>query len=139
MIAKSLRILLAAMLIALPLLLVSYAISYLVDNSAKSLGLILFIVGAIPIVSFAAGIFIRSTSGLYTPKVIWRTVGFSNQNDDGSHSGVLYIPQVIYRLVGSPNQNKNEVQSGVGSKSHIAAHLSLVLSGVILWAISLFV
>ncbi|MCG8333479.1 MAG: hypothetical protein MJE63_03115 [Proteobacteria bacterium] len=140
MIAKSLRILLTAILVALPLLFVSYAISYFVNDSGKSLDLILFVVGAIPIVSFGAGIFTRSTSGaLHTPKVIWRTVGFSNQNDDGSHSGVLYIPQVIYHLVGSPNRDKNEAQNAVGNKPHAAAHLSLVLSGVILWAVSFFV
>jgi len=66
-------------------------------------------------------------------------VGASNQNKNGSHSGALPIPQVIYRLVGASNQNKNESQNGVDKKTHFAASLSLVLSGVILWAVSFFV
>lgn len=141
MIIKSLKILFTAILIALPLLLISYAISYFIKDSTKSLDLILFIVGAIPIVSFGSGIFTRSTSGaLHTPKVVWRLVGSSNQNEDGSHSGALLpTPQIIYRLVGSSNQNKNESQNGVDKKTHFAPSLSLVLSGVILWAVSFFV
>jgi hypothetical protein len=140
MIIKSLKILFTAILIALPLLLLSYAISYFIKDSTKS-DLILFLVGAILIVSFGPGIFTRSTSGaLHTPKVIWRLVGSSNQNEDGSHSGALLpTPQIIYRLVGSSNQNKNESQNGVDQKTSFAASLSLVLSGVILWAVSFFV
>ncbi len=140
MIIKSLKILFTAILIALPLLLLSYAISYFIKDSTKSIDLILFIVGAIPIVSFGSGIFIRLTNvALHTPIAIWRLVGFSNQKEDGSHSGALLTPKVIYRLVGSSNQNKNESQSGVDKKTNFAASLSLVLSGVILWAISSFV
>ena len=140
MIIKSLKILFTAILIALPLLLLSYIISYFVKDSTKSLDFILFIVGAIPIISFGPGIFTRSTSGaLHTPKVIWRLVGSSNQNENGSHSGVLQIPQVIYRLVGSSSQNKNGSQGGVDKKTNFAASLSLVLSGVLLWVASYFV
>jgi len=139
LIIKSLKILFTAILIALPLLLLSYAISYFINDSTKS-DLILFLVGAILIVSFGPGIFTRSTSGaLHPPKVFWRLVGASNQNENGTHSGALPIPQVIYRLVGSSNQNKNESQNGVDKKTHFAASLSLVLSGVILWAVSFFV
>lgn len=140
MIIKSLRILFTAILIALPLLLLCYAISYFIKDSTKSLDLILFIVGAIPILTFGSGIFTRSTIGaLHMPKVIWRLVDSSNQNEDGSHSGALFIPQVIYRLVGSSNQNKNKSQNFVEKETNFAAPLSLVLSGAILWAVSFFV
>ena len=141
MIIKSLRILFTSILIALPLLLLSYAISYFIKDSTKSLDLILVIVGAIPIVLFVSEIFTRSTSGaLHTPKVIWRLVGSSNQNEDGTHSGaILPTPQIIYRLVGSTNQKKNESQNGVDQKTSFAASLSLLLSGVILWGVSFFV
>ena len=141
MVIKSLKILFTAILIALPLLLLSYAISYFIKDSAISLDLILFIVGAILIVVFGSEIFTRSTSGaLHTPRVIWRLVGSSNQNEDGSHSGALLpMPQIIYRLVGSSNQNKNETQSGVDPQTSYAASLSLILSGIILWAVSFFI
>ena len=140
MITKSLKILFMAILIALPLLLLSYAISYFARDSTISPNLILFIVGAIPIVSFFPGLLARSTSGaLRTPKVIWRLVGSSNQNENGSHSGALFIPQVIYRLIGSAHQIKNEPHSGLAKKANFASSLSLVLSGVILWAVSFLV
>ena len=141
MIFKSLKILFTAILIALPLLLLSYAVSYFINDSAKSLDIILLIVGAIPILSFVSEIITRPTIGApHPPKVIWRLVGSSNQNEDGTHSGaILPMPQIIYRLVGSSNHNKNETQSGVDPKTGFAASLSLALSGVMLWAVSFFV
>jgi formate/nitrite transporter FocA (FNT family) len=140
MIIKSLKILSSAIIISLTLLLLSYTISFFIKDSAKSLDLILFIVGAILVVFFGSELFTQSTSGaLHTPKVNWRLFGSSNQNKDGSHSGALLIPQVIYRLVGSSNQNKNESQADVEKKPNFAASISLVLSGVILWTVSYFI
>ena len=92
-----------------------FIISYYFTSSLQTLGFILFVIGAIPIVLFSSGLF------------------------SSSSSGALHTPKVFYRLVGTLKREKNTPQGEQDGKEHFFSTLSLVLSGVILWVISYFV
>ena len=115
MLAKTVNIILVALLISLPLLAISIVISYVFAGSMAILGFVLFVIGAIPIFLYLPSLFSSSTSG------------------------AIHTPKVIYRLVETLERKGGE-QQGIGDrKSQYASTLSIIISGVILWIISFII
>jgi len=115
MTGRAVKIIISAVLSSLLLLLAGLLISFIFSNSQKSLGLIYFIVGALPLVIFAPGLF------------------------GGGKSGAIHTPKVIYRFVNTLGPAKKTSQSGDDSSANFNASLSWVLAGLIVWVISYFV
>lgn len=113
MLEKTFKILISVVLSSIPLLLLGVLLSHFFSESQESLGLILFIIGAIPIVLFSPGLFSSSTSG------------------------AIHTPKVIYRLVDTLTPRKRTSQNG--SKSNFNFSLNWVLAGIIIWIVSYFV
>lgn len=114
MLLKIIKIVITAVISSVPLLLVGVLISFLVNDSQKSLDFILFVIGAIPIALFSPGVF------------------------SSSKSGALHTPVVIYRLVGTLKPGKKHT-SDRGMGAGFTSSLNLVLAGAILLVISCFV
>ena len=115
MIGKIFKILISAALSSLLLIIVGYLVSFLFSDSQKSLGLILFVVGAIPMVIFLPGLF------------------------GGGKSGAIHTPKVIYRVVNTLSPHNKSSQTGDDSRANFNASLNWVLAGVIVWIVSYFV
>ena len=111
---RTVRILASAALFSLGLIAIGLLISFLFSDSNNSLGLILFALGAIPLVIFLPGLF------------------------GGGKSGALHTPKVIYRLVGTLTPENKSSQSGDERRANFNASLSWVLAGVIVWIVSYF-
>lgn len=109
-----LKVVFTAILISLPLFVISVAISYFFTSSMKTLGFVLFVIGAIPVFLYSPSLFSKSTSGS------------------------LHTPKVIYRLVGTLDRKENQSHNIDERRSHITSSLSIILSGVILWIVSFF-
>jgi hypothetical protein len=74
------------------------------------------VIGAIPIFFYLPCLFTRSTSGS------------------------IHTPKVIYRLVGTLDKKKKNLQNGTTTgQANVVSSLSIVLAGVILWAVSLYI
>ncbi len=112
---KVFRTIISAGIIATLFLLLGMLISYLWVGSLELLGIVLFVVGAIPIVVFSSGLLSRSTSG------------------------AIHTPKVIYRLVDTLTPKKNSSQSSQEITSSFFSSLNWILAAVIIWIISYFV
>jgi hypothetical protein len=112
---KPLNIALTAVLISLPLFVISFVISYFFTSSIKTLGFVLFVIGAIAVFFYLPGLFSKSTSG------------------------ALHTPKVIYRLVGTLDRKESNTQDSDERRSHIASTLSIILAGIILWIVSFLI
>jgi len=114
MIEKVFKILFFAVLSSLPLLLIGYILSRFFAKSTESLGIILFIIGAIPLVLFSPGLF------------------------SGSTSGAIHTPKVIYRLVDTLTPHNKRYSNSEDPKSNFNFSLNWVLAGLLLWIVSYF-
>ena len=115
MIGKAFKILISAALYSLLMIVVGLLVSFLFSDSQKSLGLILFVIGAIPLVIFLPGLF------------------------GGGKSGAIHTPKVIYRLVNTLSPTNKSSRDGDESRANFNASLIWVLAGVIVWIVSYFV
>ncbi|MGI9536660.1 MAG: hypothetical protein ACR2PB_06305 [Desulfocapsaceae bacterium] len=115
MIGKTFKILISAALASLLLIVIGLLISFLFSDSQKSLGLIFFVIGAIPLVIFLPGLF------------------------GGGKSGAIHTPKVIYRLVNTLSPQNKSSQNSDDSRANFNASLIWVLAGVVLWIVSYFV
>ena len=112
---KAVKIIITAILSSLVLLLIGLLVSLVFSRLNESLGLIYFIIGAIPLVIFSPGLF------------------------GGGKSGAIHTPKVIYRFVNTLGSGPKASQSGEDSNADFNASLSWVLAGLIVWAVSYFV
>ncbi len=115
MLGTTFRILISAALASLLLMAVGLLVSFLFSESQKSLGLIFFVVGAIPLVIFLPGLF------------------------GGGKSGAIHTPKVFYRLVNTLSPDNKPSQDGDESRADFNASLIWVLAGAIVWVVSYFV
>jgi len=115
MIGKTFRILISAALASLVLIAVGLLVSYLFAESQNSLGLIFFVIGAIPLVIFLPGLF------------------------GGGKSGAIHTPKVFYRLVNTLSPDHKSYQDGDESRANFNASLTWVLAGAIVWVVSYFI
>ncbi len=115
MLKKTIKTVTIAGLLAIPLLVAGLLISYFLLGSLKLLNLVLFAIGAVPIVVFSSGLL------------------------GGSTSGALHTPKVIYRLVDTLTPKKYKSQSGEEIRSNFFTSLNWILAGVIVWVVSYFV
>ena len=115
MTGRASKIIVSAILSSLLLLLVGLLVSLVFANSQRSLGLIYFIIGAIPLVIFSPGLF------------------------GGGKSGAIHTPKVIYRFVNTLGPGAKASSSGEDSNGDFNASLSWILAGLIVWVVSYFV
>ena len=115
MTGKLFKILISVVLSSLLLIAVGFLLSFLFSDSQKSLGLILFVIGAIPLVIFLPGL-----------------IG-------GGKSGAIHTPKVIYRVVNTLSPGNKSSQNGDESRVDFNASLIWVLAGMIVWIVSYFV
>ena len=115
MTGRAAKIIISAILSSILLLLIGLLVSLVLSNAQKSLGLIYFIIGAIPLVIFLPGLF------------------------GGRKSGAIHTPKVIYRFVNTLGSGSKASGSGEDSKADFNASLSWVLAGLIVWVVSYFV
>ncbi len=112
---RTLRIIISAGLTALALVVVGLLASFILADAKTSLGLILFVIGALPLVIFSPGLL------------------------GGGKSGAIHTPKVIYRLVDTLAPGKKASSPGAESRTEFDASLSWVLAGLMVWAVSYFV
>ena len=115
MIKNMLKSLMFAGLLAVLLLVIGLFISYVFIGSLRYLSIILFVLGAIPIVVFSSGLFGRSGSG------------------------AVHTPKVIYRVVGTLTPKRYSSQDTGEAISNLTSSLTWIIAGVIVWLISYFV
>ena len=115
MIGKTVRILIFVALASLVLIAVGLLVSYLFAESQNSLGLIFFVIGAIPLVIFLPGLL------------------------GGGKSGAIHTPKVFYRLVNTLSPDNKSYQDGDESRANFNASLIWVLAGAIVWVVSYFI
>ena len=115
MTGRAAKIIISAIISSLVLLLIGLLVSFVFANSQKSLGLIYFIIGAIPLVIFSPGLF------------------------GGGKSGAIHTPKVIYRFVNTLGPGPKASQSGEDSNADFNASLSWILAGLIVWVVSYFI
>ena len=115
MTGRAAKIIISAILFSLLLLLIGLLVSLVFSNSQKSLGLIYFIIGAIPLVIFSPGLF------------------------GGGKSGAIHTPKVIYRFVNTLGSGSKASSAGEDGHADFNASLSWVLAGLIVWVVSYFV
>ena len=111
---RALRIIITAALTSLALIVIGLLVSFILTDAEKSLGLILFVIGAIPLVIFSPGLL------------------------GGGKSGAVHTPKVIYRFVNTLTPDR-KTSSGAQSSTEFDASLSWVLAGLIVWVVSYFV
>ena len=114
MIGKAFRIFISAALASLLLLAVGLLVAFLLSESQKSLGLIFFVIGAIPLIIFLPGLL------------------------GGGQSGAIHTPKVFYRLVNTLSPDSKSSQERDESRANFDASLIWVLAGVIVWVVSYF-
>lgn len=115
MIKRMVKALLSAGLLAVLLVVIGLFISYIFIGSLKYLSIILFVLGAIPIVVFSSGIFGRSASG------------------------AVHTPKVIYRVVATLTPKKYSSYDTAEAISNLSSTLTWIITGMIVWLISYFV
>ena len=111
---RALKIIITAGLTSLILIVMGLLASFFLSDTEKSLGLILFVIGAIPLVIFSPGLL------------------------GGGKSGAVHTPKVIYRFVNTLTPDR-KTSSGDQSSADFDASLSWVLAGLIVWVVSYFV
>ena len=115
MIKRILKSLLFASLFAVFLLVTGLFISYVFIGSLNYLSIILFVLGAIPIVVFSSGLLSRS------------------------RSGAVHTPKIIYRFIGPLTPKKDSSQDSGEAISNFTSTLNWIIAGGIVWLISYFV